>query len=932
MNNTPPAISHALQALPNRLRSVWWRTATVLLAVVVALFVVRLGVSPDRAAQAAIEDAVVSVHTQFTPAAPLADKVPEQLGNLTELPIGLGWQEKNLWLRVQLKLPTDERQLWLELAPPRLTEVRFHQRGPDGQWTHQDNGAVVPVDQRILGVSRLLFLLDVQGRADHEVWLEVRSRSPLNLGVMVHKPALFTPLALRDLVEHVAMLGALGVLGCMAVLMGVAVKQSLYWWLGLRVVLVLVWMLQQMGVSALVLPPAWVAVVGQHGVSLAQATLASVLFLCWTFLRDLGLPKPAQWVSGILVGLIFAVALIDATGIKGYPFVGPATIFLNLAVQLWAAATSVYLIWRGRTLAVVVLVGALTALLFYLPIVRHLLGMDATRVVREVASPLPTLITGFLFFMGILLHTMRERAAAQQQIAQHKQEQLQELERQVQERTAQLNAATEKAQQLNASKSVFLAKVSHELRTPMHAVLGYIDLALRDHISPRTQSMLQVAHTAGQQLLTQIGDLLDFTRLEREQLRLIPDRMSLMQLCDTVINATQLIARERGNKFTHEWDPNLPNWVLADQRRIEQVLMILLVNACRYTRLGTVHLRVTQQGAQAALPDVNALPIATVRFEVIDSGRGISAPALDRIFEAFERGDAVEGDGMGLGLNIAQQLLDLMGSQLVVASTVDVGSSFAFELVLHVLTHEQPQLDADLATFGGYRGPRRRVLVLDDVATNREYLHLLLTEVGFTVELAADGPHALERIAQLESAGQQIDLCIIDQCLSEQQTGWMFAAQLHAHTQWRSSRCPLLMLSSTEPSQPDAIGQAADAATQAHCIDQFLLRPVPTNTMLLAVARLLQLDWREQAPTTQEPGDTSADALPPATLSHTVPTAADWQALQQHAHAGHLSALEQWVQQFPAASHAELDRMLWAMDFDGVARWAEQRARPANPH
>lgn len=932
MKPMPAPLPTTATGLASEPPSMWWRVAMLVLALVAALLVMRLGLSPDRVAQAAIADAVVSVHTQFTPSAPLADTVPEQWGAPTELPIALGWQERNLWLRVQLKLPTDQHQLWLELAPPRLSEVRYHHRSPDGQWTHQDSGAVVPVEQRLLGVSRLMFLLDVQGRADHEVWLEVRSQSPLNLGVMVHNPQLFTPLALRDLVEQVAMLGALAVLGCMAVLMGAVVKQSLYWWLGLRVGLVLVWMLQQMGLSALVLPPDWVAVVGLNGVALAEATVISVLFLCWLFLRDLGLPKPAQWVYGVLAGLVFAVALVDASGIKGYSFAGPATLFLNLAVQLWAGATSVYLIWRGRALALVVLVGALTALLFYLPIARHLLGFDATRVVREVVSPLPTLITGFLFFVGILLHTMRERSAAQRQIAQHKQAQLQELEQQVQERTAQLNAATERAQQLNASKSVFLAKVSHELRTPMHAVLGYMDLTLRDNISTRTRSMLQVAHTAGQQLLTQIGDLLDFTRLEREQLRLVPDRMSLTRLCDTVISVTQLVARERGNKFTHEWDPSLPNWVLADQRRIEQVLMILLVNACRYTRLGTVHLRVTQQGAEVAPPDVNALPIATVRFEVVDSGRGISAPALERIFEAFERGDAVEGDGMGLGLNIAQQLLGLMGSQLVVTSTVGVGSSFAFELALRVLTHEQPLLDADLATFGGYRGPRRRVLVLDDVATNREYLHLLLTEVGFTVELAADGSQALERIAQLESAGQQIDLCIIDQCLSEQQTGWTFAAQLHAHTEWRSSRCPLLMLSSTEPSRPEAIGQTGDAATQAQRIDQFLLRPVPTNTLLLAVARLLQLDWREQAPHTPEPGDTNADAPPPASQPHTAPTPEDWQVLQQHAHGGHLTALEQWVQQFPAASHPELDRMLWAMDFEGVARWAELRARPASAH
>ncbi|MEN9844743.1 MAG: hypothetical protein RLZZ612_2572 [Pseudomonadota bacterium] len=908
-----------------------WHIAVVLVtllgALAVAMLVGRLGMSPDRAGQAAIEDAVVSIHTQFAPAGPLATTIPTQEGKPTALPVSLGWQERNLWLRVQLKLPTNEPELWLELAPPRLTQVRFHQKGTDGQWTYQDNGAVVPVDERVLGVSRLLFPLNVQGRTDHEVWIEVRSRSPLHLGVMVHKPKLFTHLALQDFVAHILMLGALGVLGSMAVLMAVVVNQSLYWWLAVRVLLVFVWMLQQMGVSALVLPNAWVAVVGQHGVSLAQATLASVLFLCWVFLRDLGLPKWGQWGYGLLAGVSLLVALVDATGLKGYPFVGPATIYLNLAVHLWTAAASVYLIWRGRTLAVVVLIGALTALLFYVPVAKALLGLEVTRVVREAASPLPTLITGFLFFVGILLHTMRERAAAKQEIVQHKYAQVQELERLVAQRTALLHTATERAQQLNASKSIFLAKVSHELRTPMHAVLGYIDLSLRENVSARTRSMLQVAHTAGQQLLTQIGDLLDFTRLEREQLRLMPDRMSLQLSLDAVIHATRLIARERGNRFTPVLDDDVPNWILADQRRLEQVLMILLVNACRYTRLGHIQLRVSKAQSSASA-DASDLPLSTLRFEVSDTGRGISPEALGRIFNAFERGDAVEGDGMGLGLNIAQQLLGLMGTQLEVSSTVGVGSSFAFALRVRVLTHEQPLRDAEQATFGGYSGPRRRILVLDDVATNREYLHLLLTEVGFTVELAADAKSAWDRIAQLERTDQHIDLCIIDQCLSEQQTGWMFAAQLHAHTEWRTCSCPLLMLSSTEPSQPEAIG--ARGTGSPLYIDQFLLRPVPTNTLLLAVARLLQLDWQAQPQSVPPTATDRTDADSPIpTAIH--PTASDWQRLQQHAKAGDVNALEQWVQQFPAAGHVDLDRMVWAMDFDGIARHAGARATSVNP-
>jgi signal transduction histidine kinase len=201
--------------------------------------------------------------------------------------------------------------------------------------------------------------------------------------------------------------------------------------------------------------------------------------------------------------------------------------------------------------------------------------------------------------------------------------------------------------------------------------------------------------------------LLDFARLERSQLRLQPEVVTLADLHQTVVELALLEATESGNIFQHHCDTALiPIAVNADARRIEQVIMILLTNAFRYTQSGAVWLHTEC----LALDDERV----QVRFSVRDTGRGISPDALGRIFEAFERGDTVDGDGMGLGLCIAQPLLALMHSHLEVKSQIGVGSTFAFALELPRTQQTNPTHSAHPTSDS--HAPPNMVLHADDWA------------------------------------------------------------------------------------------------------------------------------------------------------------------------------------------------------------------------
>ncbi|MBW8898305.1 MAG: response regulator [Massilia sp.] len=336
-------------------------------------------------------------------------------------------------------------------------------------------------------------------------------------------------------------------------------------------------------------------------------------------------------------------------------------------------------------------------------------------------------------------------------------EQLAAIDRERRETAAARETALAEAVALARQRSNFLAQMSHELRTPLNAIIGYAHLLERDrqHLPERHVSGLATIHESGQHLLTLINDILDLARVEAGKMTLHPSAVNLGVFLQVLADIMRVKAEEKGLAFSHELAPGLPAAVTIDETRLRQVLLNLLGNAVKFTDSGKVALRVLPAPPTEGQDDQ---AIARLRFEVADSGIGMSAQQLGRIFQPFEQVATTQRreGGTGLGLAISQQLVHLMGGNIDVVSEPGKGSTFWFDIDVPVAT-SGPATVAPQEAVIGYEGERKRLLVVDDVPQNRAMMLDLLQDAGFIVAAATNG---LECLALLDSF--KPDLILMD--------------------------------------------------------------------------------------------------------------------------------------------------------------------------
>jgi signal transduction histidine kinase/ActR/RegA family two-component response regulator len=404
------------------------------------------------------------------------------------------------------------------------------------------------------------------------------------------------------------------------------------------------------------------------------------------------------------------------------------------------------------------------------------------------------------------------------------------LEAAVRERTAQLQVAKEHAESASAAKSEFLARMSHELRTPLNAVIGYAQILKMDAgLTSRQRAGLDNIHAGGEHLLTLIVDILDLARIEAGRIELYPAPVRLQSLLASVGDIVRLKAEEKGLVFNVALGDGLPEAVVADEKRLRQVLINLLGNAVKFTDSGHVTLALSRSDAAAQDGFVR------LRFAVSDSGIGIAAEAVPRLFQPFEQaGEAHRRSaGTGLGLAISRQLVGLMGGDLQVHSRPGAGSVFWFELDLAAASIEPAPLPATSAPAAlGYEGARRRVLVADDVLVNRRMLCELLHQLGFETHEAADGLQVLDQARMVAP-----DLVLMDVRMPVMD-GLEATMQLRQNPE--TAGLPVIMVSANAAAEDERRGLAAGAVA-------FLPKPVDRTRLVALLTEHLQLQWRPKA-------------------------------------------------------------------------------------
>ncbi|MEY5097479.1 MAG: hypothetical protein RJA36_198 [Pseudomonadota bacterium] len=384
---------------------------------------------------------------------------------------------------------------------------------------------------------------------------------------------------------------------------------------------------------------------------------------------------------------------------------------------------------------------------------------------------------------------------------------------------AEIVKARKLAEEAARAKSDFLANMSHEIRTPMNAVLGLTHLALKSDLTTRQRDYLQKIQSSSRHLLGVINDILDFSKIEAGKLILEQVDFELDQLLDDVVSLVGERAASKGLELVVSIDAAVPRRLVGDPLRLGQILVNYANNAVKFTEHGEVAIRVLPAGE-----DESGLRL---RFEVSDTGIGMTAEQQSLLFQSFQQADSSvtrKYGGTGLGLAIAKRLAELMGGSVGVESRAGAGSTFWFTASLsrgaQAVQVPLPRLDL--------RG--RRVLVVDDNEHARQAVTDMLRSMGFVVAKASCGPEALAELGRAAAARQGYELVLLDWQM-DGMDGVAVASSIQGMA-LAAGRPAIVMMS--------AYGlEELEAAAEQAGVREILVKPFSASQLFDAVMRVL---------------------------------------------------------------------------------------------
>jgi len=525
-------------------------------------------------------------------------------------------------------------------------------------------------------------------------------------------------------------------------------------------------------------------------------------------------------------------------------------------------------------------------------LIRNAEGAENFLAVLTVIFGTVLIVVGVAVWMFLLINESHRKARAETN------QQTDRLLREIRahDRTDKaLQMAKDKAEAANLAKTRYMTGLSHELRTPLNAIYGFAQILEKDPSIPqhRHQSVTTIRRSS-EHLAGLIEGLLDISRIEAGRLEIMRDRINLHMFIKQVTAIFEEEARSKAITFKVETAGLFPTWVGFDEKRLRQILINLLSNALRYTNEGEVKLSVAYRNEVALI-------------EVSDTGVGISKEFLTRIWRPFERADQSGVRGSGLGLTITKLLVEILGGEIEVDSTLGQGSVFRVRLMLPSLNADSvaPKdiaKDARTLPVAGYRGPRKTVMVVDDDLNHLALVSHILEPIGFSVVVAGTAELALDMLKDITP-----DLFVLDIDMPGQD-GWSLAKQL------RNSELigvPIIMIS----------GHAKDAEAptpQLSLYDAFISKPYNLDDLVVRLSELLKIELD----LSQTPPQSKAKQSP---LSQS-----DVNALIRLAQTGQASGLRDRLQTLSEAAScptpllATLKMQLAAFDLAGMVRTLEQ--------
>lgn len=416
------------------------------------------------------------------------------------------------------------------------------------------------------------------------------------------------------------------------------------------------------------------------------------------------------------------------------------------------------------------------------------------------------------------------------------------LEQTVAERTQQLNEAMGVANDANKAKGDFLANMSHEIRTPMNAIIGLTELCLRTELNEQQRDYLDKVLNSGQALLGIINDILDFSKIEAGKLDIETIEFGLAGVLDNLVTVTSVKTQEKGLELIFDCDPEIPAVLIGDPLRLSQILINLTNNAVKFTSQGQVLLRLALQ--ERSNEEVE------LHVSVQDTGIGMTQEQQSKLFQSFSQADASTTrhyGGTGLGLAISKQLVEMMGGEIGVTSTPDVGSTFYFTARFGIgVAADSPEATALPVPLEDCR-----VLVADDNQVARDIVAGYLEWLNISVDKAKSGQDALDMLANADPA---YDVIILDWMMPDL-TGLEVARTIRA-TAGDKLTCHIILSSAF--SSGDVMN-----APGGEFVDAFLPKPATVSMLQQALISVLAASTDTVPDLTYEKDQTGAKRLRP---------------------------------------------------------------------
>jgi signal transduction histidine kinase/CheY-like chemotaxis protein len=751
-----------------------------------------------------------------------------------------GFSKQAFWVRLVLVNPAAEPVVrWLRVGHARLLRVSFFESVASGQWRRSDTGLSVPVINRpIFSIDPILPLTLAPGER-RSLMIRVESTTFVDLNPTLWQPNAYAKSRGRIVVFQAASIGCLLVTALFTMMIYFQWKDLAYLYFAAGLFAKTVYLSTDTALLPTYLWPETLPFdIRLHSV----AGFAIVLFFVLFIRRFVGTRPAYRWHHAFLLCLLFG-GVIPATlwcWLVDYS----AGIRSMLVLSLLMSICAIVLCWRAWRNG-------------FRPA-----GFLMIAYVIFVASQLTYAFVAFgggayidLISIINLWGFLMSSPAALFGIAVHKEE----MQRQL------LAAQAESAARVD-----FLARMSHELRTPLDTILGTAQLLSRAPGPPRQAEGLSTIRDSGWHLLRMIDDILNHARGLAGRFTLVPVQVDWPSFLRGIEANGRLLAARNGNTFLLRCTGAPLRTVRFDDGRVRQILDNLLSNATRHTRNGRIQ--------------VNCVPIWTDRpnqlllhFEVIDTGEGIAPVDRDRIFLPFERGGRTTrqgGRGVGMGLAISRQLVELMGGRLTVESQLGMGACFRFQVMAEAEAARAvsgPSNDRPVpaAVLGG----QHSVLLVEDEEDSRRILATLLSESGFVVHEASSGREAVEWCAMVDS----VDVVMTDQFMDDGD-GWMVLQTLSR----LYPDLPVVLMSAAPPTPP--AGFPAQLSFAAH-----LLKPLDHRRVVGCLGDLLGLGWDDK--TEPEPAPVDEAPVP----SSCRPDRAEIRVLREMIANGQMSAIMAWA-------------------------------------